>query len=263
MKNLVCFLLVFLLLPVFLLLACNKALTPTGPDTGPWYYFDLTGYGETLGPGYFKVFSDSTWQKYAGIDTLMGTAYVSVISSDSTLSLYTTATFQYAGYQLSGQVPIIFDNPLPPLPAHWASDTAYGRTATFTYNGYFVEITDYYSLVDTDSVATPVGNFSPAAHMLDETYLSASNGGTGYGAQDIWLARGPGEIVSVQQGQPAVFFVYGYVNGRSWGGNAPVQRVASRHNLAPVARLNRLQAGSRTALLSAFAKGSSFYVRSR
>jgi hypothetical protein len=253
----------FCCLPVLLSLACNKASTPTGPDTGPWYYFDLTGYGETLGPGYLKVFSDSTWQKYAGIDTLLGTGYVTVLSNDSSLSLYTTATFQYAGYQLNGQVPIIFDNPLPPLPTRWPSDTTYGRTATFTYNGYFIEITDYYTLVDTDSVATPVGNFSPAVHIFDETYLSASNGGTGYGAQDLWLARGPGEIVSVQQGQPAVFFVYGYVNGKAWGGNAPVQRIASRHNLAPAARSNRLQAGSKSALLTAFSRGSSFFLHPR
>jgi hypothetical protein len=50
----------FCCLPVLLSLACNKASTPTGPDTGPWYYFDLTGYGETLGPGYLKVHGKST-----------------------------------------------------------------------------------------------------------------------------------------------------------------------------------------------------------
>ncbi len=250
----------FCCLPVLVLLACNQAATPTGPANGSWYYFDFTGYGEALEPGYLKVFSDSTWQKYAGIDTLMGTAYVTVLSSDSSLSLYTTGTFEYAGYQLSGQAPIIFDSPLPPLPTHWPSDTTYGRTATFTYNGYFVEITDYYSIVDTDSVATPVGNFFPAVHIFDETYLIATNGGTGYGAQDIWLARGPGEIVYAQEGQSAVFFVYGYVNGKAWGGYAPAQRVVTRHNLVPAAPSNRMRSGSKSALLTGFVKGLSFFI---
>jgi len=257
MKYLIC------CLPVFFLLACNQAATPTGPATGPWYYFDFTGFGETLGPGYLKVFSDSSWEKYAGIDTLQGTAYVSVLSSDSTISLYTPGTLEYAGYQLLNQAPIIFDNPLPPLPTHWPSDTSYGETATFTYMGYSVGITDYYTLVDTDSVATPVGNFSPAAHIFDQTYLIASNGGTGYYTQDLWLARGPGEVVSEQQGQSAVFFVYGYVNGKTWGGAAPMQRILSRHNLAPVARSNRFHSGSKLSLLTAFARGSSRFMTPR
>lgn len=264
---------IFCCLPLLLLLACNNASGPTGPDNGPWYYFDFTGYGEDLSPGYFKVYSDSTWQKYAGIDTVLGTAYVAVLADDSTLSLYSTGANLYAGYQLNGQAPIIFDSPLPPLPTRWPSDTTYGRVATFTYNGIFVQITDYYTLVDTDSVATPVGNFSPAAHILDQTYLITSNGGSGYDAQDIWLGRGPGEIVYAGQGQAAVFFMYGYVNGTAWGGYGQGQVAVIRQNLTAVSRSsrvpagsnrtltgsNQIHAGSNSALLKAFAKGLLFF----
>jgi len=58
---------------------CNKDQPPTGPTTPTLFYLDLTGYGETLQPGYLKIYSDSSWEKYGGIDTVNGTAYVSTV----------------------------------------------------------------------------------------------------------------------------------------------------------------------------------------
>lgn len=226
MKYLVC---LFLLV---IMVACNKDQAPTAPATSPWFYLDFTGYGEALQPGYLKVYSDSSWEEYGGIDTVNGTAYVSALTSDSALSYYTLATGQYAGYKLMGQDPIIFDAPLPFLPTHWPSDTTFARTATFTLSGYSVSITDFYTLIDTAGIVTPVGNFSPAPHFQDVTYVAVSDGSTGYASQDIWTARGPGVVVTVQQGQSAVYFIRGYVNGQTWGSASLAQKTVPQGGLS-------------------------------
>jgi len=220
------------LFPLALLIACNKDQPPTGPTTPTWFYLDLTGYGETLQPGYLKIYSDSSWEKYGGIDTVNGTAYVSTVASDSTLSYYTLATGQYAGYKLTGLDPILFDVPVPFLPTHWPSDSTFARTATFTVAGYSVSVTDLYTLIDTAVIVTPLGSFSPAPHFHNVTYAVASDGATGYASQDIWTARGPGVIVTMQQGQSAVYFVRGYVNGKSWEGTTSAQKTAPQGGLS-------------------------------
>jgi hypothetical protein len=226
MKYLVC------LFPLVIMVACNKDQAPTAPAASPWFYLDFTGYGEALQPGFLKVYSDSSWEEYGGIDTVNGTAYVSTLTSDSSLSYYTLTTGQYAGYKLTGQGPIIFDAPLPFLPMHWPSDTTFARTATFTFSGLSVSITDFYTLIDTAGIGTPVGNFSPAPHFQDVTYVALSDGSTGYASQDIWTARGPGVVVTVQQGQSAVYFIRGYVNGQSWGSASLAQKILPQGGLS-------------------------------
>ncbi len=228
-----------LLLPV-IVSSCTRNDVPTGPDNQSWFYLDFTGYGESLVPGYLKVYSDSSWEQYGGIDTVNGTAFVTVLSSDSSMTFYTQPTGQYAGYQLPGQDPIIFDSPLPFLPARWPSDTTFARTATFTLMGYYVAVTDFYTLVDTAGVLTPVGSFSPVPHFEDVTYLEASDGETGYASQDLWTARGPGVVVTEQQGNPAVYFLHGFVNGKTWGGPAPPRTVAAERGISPAAQLSGL-----------------------
>jgi hypothetical protein len=215
MKYLIC------LLVIVLLDGCTQNNPPTAPDAQSWFYLDFTGYGETMGPGYLKVFSDSSWEEYYGIDTVNGTGYVSILSSDSSLMFYTQTTGQYSGYRIPGQDPVIFDAPLPFLPTRWPSNTTFARTATFTLMGLSVAVTDFYTLVDTGGLVTPVGTFSPVPHFEDDTYLEASDGETGYASQDLWTARGPGVVLTAQQGQPAAYFIRGYVNGKAWGSALP------------------------------------------
>jgi len=243
MKYVVC------LLPLLLVPACTSGDIPVGIINPPFFYFDFTGYGEKLEPGYIKVYSDSSWDKYLGIDTVNGTAYVSTIASDSTLNYFTVSTGQYAGYRVAGQDPVIFDAPYPFLPARWPSDSTIGRSVRFTSMGSTVTVTELYTLQDTAAVATPVGTFSPTPHFLQETYVTLSGGQTLYGSQDLWAARGPGLIITLQQGGTPVYFVRGFVNGRSWDGTASVQKSARRGALAPQVGLKG-PAGSSSSLLS-------------
>lgn len=247
-KYLVC------LLPLVLVLACTKGETPTGPTTPAWFYFDFTGYGETLEPNYIKIYSDSSWEKYRGIDTVKGTGYISAIASDSTLYYYTVATGQYAGYKLRDQDPIIFDAPSPFLPTRWPSDTTFARTATFTLMGYSVAITDFYTLIDTTGIVTPLGKFSPAPHFLHMTYIKVSDGEAYYGSQELWAARGPGVIITEQQGQPAVYFIRGFVNGKTWDSSTPVQKPALRGAFSSAVGLRGLLRSSTSALSSALVR---------
>jgi hypothetical protein len=234
MKYVVC------LLPLLFVTACNKADIPIGFISGPPFKFAFTGFGETLEPGYLKVFSDSSREQYRGIDSVNGTLYLSTIAGDSTLIYYTFVAHQYAGYKLAGQDPIIFDAPLPSLPARWSSDTAVARTATFTVGGNAVSITDTYTLLDTAAVVTPLGSFSPAPHFLDQTSVSVSNGGSFSGSQEFWLARGPGEIITIQAGQSPVYFIYGFVNGVTWGGTTAVQKSPPGSGVTPEVGLRGL-----------------------
>jgi hypothetical protein len=209
-------------------LGCTKDGTPTGPS-GPthtpvdpppaatWFYVDLTGYREDLGPGYAKVYSDSSWEKYGGIETVKGTAYLAILVSDSARYYYTMTTCQYAGHKLKGEDPIIFDEPNALLPASWRSDTTVTVTTKFAYMNNVVVMKTSYQLVDTVGIATPLGSFSPVLHFYVRVDITTSSGVAPSKYQDIWLARGPAGIKIQLQGRAPVYFDHGYVNGRSWG----------------------------------------------
>lgn len=252
----------FCLFLAVLLNACTQN-NPTGPAPQAWFYLDFTGYGEKIEPGYVKVYSDSSWEEYGGIDTVNGTAYLSILSSDSSLAFYTQSSGQYAGYKLLNQDPIIFDSPLPFLPTRWPSDTSFARTATFTLQGYFVKVTDLYTLVDTAGIATPVGNFSPSPHFEDDTYVSASDGESGYASRDIWTARGPGVIVTAQSGLSAVYLVRGYVNGINWGSPASARNFAARGGDSRELGLTEVLRRWKSGVRGAFAGGRSLFLPKR
>jgi len=247
MKYFVCLLL------LVLAAACTTGENTVGIINPPSFKFDFTGYGERLEPAYVKIFSDSSWEEYGGVDTVKGTGYLSTLTNDSSRYYYTLATRQYAGYRIAGQAPVIFDVPLPLLPAHWSSDTSFSRTATFTAAGYSVSITDAYTLLDTAAVVTPLGNFSPAPHFLDETYVTVSDGEAFYGSQEFWAARGPGVIITAQSGQSAVYFIRGDVNGIAWGSSTTVQRY-SQGDITQAVGVRGLFLVSRSDLLRAIAR---------
>ena len=243
MKYVVC------LLPLLLIPACGSNDIPVGIINPPFFYFDFTGYGEKLEPGYVKVYSDSSWDRYLGIDTVNGAAFIATLASDSSLNYFTVTAGQYAGYRVPGQDPVIFNAPYPFLPTRWPSDSTIGRSVSFTAMGSTVTITELYTLEDTAAVATPVGTFSPTPHFLLETYVTITNGQTLYGAQDLWTARGPGLVISLQQGGTPVYFIRGFVNGKAWDGSASVQTSARPGALAPRAGVQR-PLGLSKALLS-------------
>jgi hypothetical protein len=224
----------FLLLVLF---GCTKDGTLTGPSAPTetpivpppaqtWYYVDFTGYGELLEPNYLKAYSDGSWEKYGGIDSVNGTAYLVLAASDSTRHYYTTTTHQYAGFRQPKGGLIMFTAPRAFLPTRWRSDTTVVLASSFIYLGYSVLLTTTYTLVDTQRVVTSLGSFSPVAHFGVRIDMQASSGDASSTYQEIWLARGPGGIEFKDQGRGPVFFVHGYVNGRSWGNASSVHKTA-------------------------------------
>jgi len=227
------------LLLLLVLWGCTKDGTLTGPSapaenptvpppTQTWYYVDFAGYGEALEPNYMKVYSDGSWERYGGIDNVNGMAYLVIVASDTTRYYYTMSTHQYAGFRQPNGDLVMFATPRAILPTRWRSDTTVMLASTFTFMGYSVSVTTSYKLIDTECVVNSLGSFSPVAHFGVWVHMDASSGNASSTYQEIWLARGPGGIEFKRQDHDPVYFVKGYVNGRTWGPASSVHKTTMR-----------------------------------
>jgi hypothetical protein len=230
---------------VFAFTGCSEEGPPTGPvgttetriDPPPLapYYMDFSGYGESVEPGFIKVYSDGAWDKYAGVQIVKDRTYKTIVCADSSTHYYMEATGQYAGFREKGKNVVLFDVPMGTLPTRWRSDTTVTLSATFTQSGARVALVTSYVLADTGSLTTPVGAFSAVAHFRIHVSISSSVGG-GYSiSRESWVARGPGGVVMRQAEGASIYFVRGSVNGRSWGSPSGAQGPAGESALsAPV-----------------------------
>ena len=201
---------------------------PTGPGTSDGtphetnpapgaYSFDFTGYAETLEPGYVKTYSDGSWNRYAGKEVVNGTTYLAVDADNGARYYYTLVGGRYAGCRPPGESAVIFDAPQPMLPAGWNLYSTIVLSVNFSYGGYSVSAKTSYRLIDTAQAVTVLGSFAPVAHFTVQVDMTSSSGDASTTIEDLWVARGPGEIRFRYQGTNTAEFVYGYVNGRSWG----------------------------------------------
>ena len=203
----------------------------TPKDPGPpatAYSFDFTGYGETLEPGYSKTFSDGSWNKYVGMETVGGKTYKVVDADNGSRYYYTLTSGQYAGYRPPNDATVMFDAPEAQLPAGWNLKATVVSSVSFTYQGYSVSAKKSYTLIDTLRTVTVLGSFSPVAHFMLRLDLTASSGDASTTLEDVWVARGPGGIKFQIAGKTAAEFSYGYVNGTSWGTQPGVHKGIGR-----------------------------------
>ncbi|HUI10110.1 MAG TPA: hypothetical protein VL221_07270 [Bacteroidota bacterium] len=187
--------------------------TPAQPTpSGPALY--IVPFGEQLDTLYVKIWSDSSWTAFGGYDTIGSTPYFVLASSSGTDYLYGPAG--YAGFIPYGEPLILFDTPIGP----WQDSLQIGGTiqqnTTFSFqgNGYAMSLVN--TLIDTQSVTTDFGVFSPCLHFA-YTELLTVGGSTSPSYSEYWEGVGPGEVEEANSLGQSIVMVRGYVNGRIWG----------------------------------------------
>jgi len=168
---------------------------------------------------YYKVWSDSSWEKFNRFIKINNIDYVTVINNDGYEYYYTA--IGYAGFKPIGESLILFDEPLPTLPDTLLFNYTYKRETTFYYQGYNYILTYNETLLDTVSVAVPFGIFNPCLWFKSKATISAS-GQSETQNSEFWLAEGPGAIKLKQDNGIVIVMVRGIVNGEWWG--MPLQK---------------------------------------
>jgi hypothetical protein len=204
---------VVLVLFVLAFTACHKSDdSPTNPSALQ-KMLSLTAYGSSLDTSYFKVWSDSSWEKYSKVRNVNGIDYLVTVTSAGNTYYYGKSG--YAGLQPSGMSLILFDTPLQ-LPSTIPFKQSIKIQTTFYADSYnYTLVYDYY-LNDTVNVSVPFGSFTGCAWFTVNMTLSAG-GQSQSQSTDTYMAVGPSTIKTVSSNGSAVVMVRGNVNGRSWG----------------------------------------------
>jgi hypothetical protein len=191
----------------------DDSSSPTGtPQPGA---IDLTGYLPVYDSLYYKVWSDSSSERYAGMVDVGGLSYLSIVDDHAgTQVLY--AGGKYAGLIGPTGAPIIFSAPVEPPPPSMTIGQTVVRNTTFEFQGVPVSLQVSYTLLDTGTATAPVGTFSGAIQ------LRASAVATAVVLADTvttveWMAKGPSTVRRFI-GADTLGMVYGQVNGRFWQG---------------------------------------------
>ncbi len=209
-------LIVSISLSIIALSACSKS-NPTAPPPPPPSKpkFNLLPYYESLDSGYFKVWSDSSWERYSGNVTLSGIAYLVTENSSGTKYYYSSGG--YAGFTATNGDLIIFNHPVAPLPQYLVFDSTSHRSTTFYYAGYTVTFSYDNRLIDTTvSVSLPFGVFTPCISIASKGVISA--GGSEQAVTSTGsLARNLGGVRSISSDGFTIILVRGRVGGHDWG----------------------------------------------
>ena len=210
--------------------SCANPVAPPRPPDG----LNLSGYGITLGPGYIKVWSDSSWSKFNGMDTVHGVVYYTEMTSDSAVYYYTPSNYDpttllYAGFIPAGGSLIMFDVPLAAFPDTMQLGKVYTSKTTFFYQGYDFTMTLNQSALDTMALSVPVGTFQHCVRMYGESIITAG-GQTQTERYGSWLARGPAAIKEVLNSGATIVMVRGSVNGQIWSSQSSARRLPTPKN---------------------------------
>jgi hypothetical protein len=211
------------IVPLFLILiaSCSKSdnsvnvpgiLTPqikTVPSKNYILHLDST---------YYKMWSDSSWEKFNGITIINGKSYIKVLNSDGTEYYYTA--LGYAGVQSSGDSLILFDKELTSLPDTLEIGKTYDLSTTFYYRGYNYTFNSEETLSDTVSIAAPFGVVNSCLWLLIKTTITAG-GLSQVGYSQTWLAPNIYAIKKTLTSGQTVIMVKGVVNGNGWGMTFP------------------------------------------
>jgi hypothetical protein len=209
--------------PLFLILiaSCTKSdysVNAPGTPTPQIKTIPFKDYNLHIDSTYYKVWSDSSWEKFDGITIINGKSYIKVINSAGTEYYYTT--LGYAGVKASGDSLILFDKELTALPDTLEIGKTYGLSTTFQYKGYNYTFNSEETLSDTVSVTVPFGVVNSCLWFHIKTAISAG-GPSQVGNSQTWLAPNIFAIKKTLDSGPTISMVKGVVNGKGWGMSFP------------------------------------------
>jgi len=202
--------------------ACNQP-GPTQPTFSA--KLSIAGYGETIDSSYYKVWSDSSWEKFYHDTTINGRTYTILLQSDSSEYLFDSSG-NYSGFELPqtyGYNIIIFDSALVSLPDTLIGGTTYKLRTTFSFQGTQFVLIDDETLIDSGTVSTSFGTFTNSPVIQSNQAIAAGRNIIGGGVVVNWLAKGPSVVEQDFYNYFYGYFMYsitmayGVVNGQSWG----------------------------------------------
>jgi hypothetical protein len=211
------------IVPLFLILiaSCSKSDNSVNAPvtfTPQIKTIPFKDYNLHIDSTYYKMWSDSSWEKFNGITIINGKSYVKVLNSDGTEYYYTT--LGYAGVQTSGDSLILFDKELTSLPDTLEIGKTYDLSSSFYYRGYNYTFNSEETLSDTVSVAAPFGVVNSCLWLLIKTTIS-SGGLSQVGNSQTWLAPNIYAIKKTLNLGQTVVMVKGVVDGNGWGMSFP------------------------------------------
>jgi hypothetical protein len=203
-----------LLISPLLFLRCNMEDTPVSSKTSIQKTINIYAYGSSLDSAYYKMWSDSSWEKFNQVTSVNGKNYVTTLNSDGDEYYYDS--IGYAGIKPNGQSLILFDAPLSSLPDTLVFGQKYIQETTFSYQGINYLLKDEQTLEDTVSVSVPFGTFNPCL-WFQSTSTTTVAGQSIVSAGQFWLAIGPSNIQQTLNSGNTIMMVRGCVNSKSWG----------------------------------------------
>lgn len=205
---------ILLLITPVLFLSCDKKDSPVSDQTDEQRKISVYAYGSSLDSVYYKVWSDSSWDKFGQVIIINDTVYVTTVNNYGDEYYYCEAG--YAGFQPYGQSLIMFDTPITSLPDTLVFGQKYIRETTFSYMGYNYSLKYEQTLQDTVSVSVSFGTFNSCLWFKSTSTISAG-GQSDISNMGIWVAIGPSDIQLTLSSGNTIAMTYGFVNGRSWG----------------------------------------------
>jgi hypothetical protein len=202
------------LIALLLFLSCKKEDSPVSDQTHRQKTISVYAYGSSLDSAYYKMWSDSSSEKFNQITLINSKIYVTIMNSNGD-EYYYDAT-GYAGIKPNDQSLILFDTPLTSLPDTLVFNQKYIQVTTFSYQGINYSLKNEQTLQDTVSVSVPFGTFNPCLWFKSTSTITAG-GQSSVSTGQFWLAIGPSDIQQTLNSGNTIVMVSGFVNGKSWG----------------------------------------------
>ncbi len=223
-------------IPLFCIvfLSCSKEET-TAPTPGPPppKKISTRGYGAVLDSSYYKIWSDSSWEKFNRFVTINKTLYATTV--DNNRDEYYFSEKGYAGVKPYNEPLLLFDSIPAPLPETLIVKETYRRRTTYTYKGNNYTIVTDQILLDTTTVTVGFGTFSTCLWFKTINKVSV-NGYLQESDSRTWLAKGPASIQYESHFEVRFKMVRGRVNYQGWGmpypkssANTPIESESNIH----------------------------------
>jgi len=196
---------------------CKKDNAPTSSEPAP-KIISTAGYGSYIDSLYYKMWSDSTWEKFGHVIVVNNLTYITTINNAGDEYYY--GINGCSGFKPKGENLIIFDRPMYPLRDTIVFNDVYTRVTFFTYQGYRFTMQYYYTLLDTVSVSVPFGLFNPCLWFKGKSTLSAGSESES-NSTEFWMVKGPSTIRETESDGFTIEMVRGIVNGQGWGMTIP------------------------------------------
>jgi hypothetical protein len=206
---------------LILIASCGKSdnsVNAPGTSTPQIKTIPAKNYILHLDSTYYKMWSDSSWEKFNGDTIINGKSYIKVINSVGTEYYYTT--LGYAGVKAIGDTLILFDKELTSLPDTLEIGKKYNLSTTFNYYGYNYTLNSEETLLDTVSVSVPFGVVNSCLWLNIKTTIS-SGALSQIGNSQSWLAPNIYAIKKTLSAGSTIIMVKGVVNGKGWGMSFP------------------------------------------